>query len=220
MVFPKSSIITSTPLTPLLTSATLSSSYRKLQKGTMLKVVVFTGSARKGNYTQHVGDFVTQVLSEDPDFSVEQVNHDRYDLDFNNEGQGASPDELTKLVTEADAYVIVSPEYNHGYPGSLKYLLDLNLKEYIHKPVALVGVSSGPWGGVRVIEQLVQVVRELGMAVTFTDTQVTNVKNEIKDGKFTDPDKWRKRIERSIQELKWMAQTLKYGRENIPSEYH
>lgn len=191
-----------------------------MQKDHMLKVVVFTGSARQGSYTHHVGDFVTKILSEDPDLSVEQVNHDRYELDFNNEGTGASPKELTQLVIDADAYVIVSPEYNHGYPGSLKYLLDLNLKQYIHKPVSLVGVSSGPWGGVRVIEQLVQVVRELGMAVTFTDTQVTNVKTEIEAGKFTDPDKWQKRVQRMATELKWMAQTLKYGRENIASEYH
>jgi len=49
-------------------------------------------------------------------------------------------------VVRADGLVIVTPEYNHGYPGTLKSVLDLLLKEYIHKAVAFVGVSAGPWG--------------------------------------------------------------------------
>ena len=53
--------------------------------------------------------------------------------------------------------------------GSLKSVLDLLLKEYIHKAVAFVGVSAGPWGGTRVIESMVPMVRELGLAVTFSD---------------------------------------------------
>ena len=77
--------------------------------------------------------------------------------------------EWRDAIIRADGLVIVTPEYNHGYPGSLKSVLDLLLKEYIHKAVALVGVSSGPWGGTRVIEACVPMVRELGLAVTFSD---------------------------------------------------
>ncbi len=65
-------------------------------------------------------------------------------------------------IIRADGLVIVTPEYNHGYPGALKSVLDLLLKEYIHKAVALVGVSAGAWGGTRVIEAMVPMVRELG----------------------------------------------------------
>ena len=52
--------------------------------------------------------------------------------------------EWKDAVTRADGLVIVTPEYNHGYPGILKSVLDLLLKEYIHKAVAFVGVSAGP----------------------------------------------------------------------------
>ena len=62
--------------------------------------------------------------------------------------------EWKDAVTRADGLVIVTPEYNHGYPGILKSVLDLLLKEYIHKAVAFVGVSAGPWGGTRVIEAM------------------------------------------------------------------
>jgi len=75
--------------------------------------------------------------------------------------------------------VIVSPEYNHGYPGALKSVLDLLLKEYIHKAVAFVGVPAGPWGGTRVIEALVPTVRELGLAVTFADLDFPKVQEKF-----------------------------------------
>ena len=71
----------------------------------------------------------------------------------------------------ADGLVIVAPEYNHGYPGILKHALDTNLKEYIHKPVGLCGVSAGGFGGTRVIESLLPVMRELGMVTIFLGRQ-------------------------------------------------
>ena len=49
-------------------------------------------------------------------------------------------------IIRADGLVIVTPEYNHGYPGALKSVLDLLLKEYVHKAVAFVGVSAGRLG--------------------------------------------------------------------------
>ena len=63
----------------------------------------------------------------------------------------------------------MTPEYNHGYPGLLKHALDMNLKEYIHKAVRICGVSAGPFGGARVIENLAPVMRELGFVIIFED---------------------------------------------------
>ena len=51
-------------------------------------------------------------------------------------------------MNRSDALVIVAPEYNHGYPGMLKHVLDTNLHEYVHKAVGVVGVSAG-FGGAR-----------------------------------------------------------------------
>lgn len=67
----------------------------------------------------------------------------------------------------ADAFVLMAPEYNHGYPGLLKHVLDTNLKEYIHKAVGVCGVSAGNFGGTRVIENLLPVLRELGLVTIF-----------------------------------------------------
>jgi NAD(P)H-dependent FMN reductase len=102
----------------------------------------------------------------------------------------------------------------------LKSVLDLLLKEYIHKAVAFVGVSAGPWGGTRVIEASVPMVRELGLAVTFTDLNFPSVKSKFDEhGQLLDPA-YDKRVRGFLDELVWMAKTLRWGRENLPSKYH
>ncbi len=123
-------------------------------------------------------------------------------------------------IIKADGLVIVTPEYNHGYPGTLKAALDLLLKEYIHKAVAFVGVSAGPWGGTRVIEAMVTMVRELGLAVTFTDLNFPKVQKTFDaEGKLLDPA-FEKRAKEFLDELVWMSRVLKWGRDNLPSKHH
>jgi NAD(P)H-dependent FMN reductase len=128
--------------------------------------------------------------------------------------------EWRDAIIRADGLVIVTPEYNHGYPGPLKAVLDLLLREYIHKAVALVGVSTGPWGGTRVIEALVTMVRELGLAVTFTDLNFPKVHSVFDaEGKLLEPA-FEKRASAFLDELVWMSRVLKWGRANVPSRYH
>lgn len=179
----------------------------------MLSFLVFSGSARQGNYSKHVAKFVADQLESQKDVTAEVISPSSLELDFSNEGREALYPELNYKVKNADGFVLVAPEYNHGYSASLKYMLDLNLPEYIHKPVALVGVSSGPWGGTRVIESLLGPVREMGMVATFTDMNVTNVQSEITAGRFRKPEQWEKRAQKMIDELLWMAHALKSARD-------
>jgi NAD(P)H-dependent FMN reductase len=128
--------------------------------------------------------------------------------------------EWRDAIVRADGLVIVSPEYNHGYPGTLKAVLDLLLREYVHKSVAFVGVSSGAWGGTRVIEALVPMVRELGLAVTFTDLNFPFVEKTFdENGRLLD-SAFEQRAKDFLDELVWMSRALKWGRENLPSKYH
>jgi NAD(P)H-dependent FMN reductase len=187
---------------------------------TPLNVLIFCGTARDGNNTQHIAQFIHELADARDDMDVTIVTPRDYDLELDDEA-GADVPDLTEKVIAADAYLIVSPEYNHGYPGSLKFLLDLHLKEYIHKPVALTGVSAGPFGGTRVIEQLTGVVRELGMQVTFTDLNISAVHEELDDdGSLKDREKWEGRAEKMLDELAWMGHVLRWGRENVDSQYH
>jgi NAD(P)H-dependent FMN reductase len=128
--------------------------------------------------------------------------------------------EWRDAIIRADGLVLVTPEYNHGYPGALKSVLDLLLKEYIHKSVGLVGVSAGPWGGTRVIEAMVPMVRELGLAVTFSDLNFPSVQNKFDhEGKLLD-EAYARRASDFLDELVWMSRALKWGRENLPSKHH
>lgn len=128
--------------------------------------------------------------------------------------------EWRDAVIRADGLIVVSPEYNHGYPGALKSVLDLLLKEYIHKSVAFVGVSAGPWGGTRVIEAMVQMVRELGLSATFTDLNFPSVQDKFdQDGALLD-QAYTRRAGDFLDELVWINRVLKWGRENLPSKYH
>jgi NAD(P)H-dependent FMN reductase len=111
--------------------------------------------------------------------------------------------------------VLVVPEYNHGYPGLLKHVLDTNLKEYIHKAVGICGVSAGGFGGTRVIQNLLPVMRELGLVTIFWDGNFSNVQNIFDaDGRLLD-HAFIRRTEKFLNELIWMAKVLRYGRENV-----
>lgn len=139
--------------------------------------------------------------------------------DYGTEIKDAFP-EWRDAIIRADGLVIVSPEYNHGYPGILKSVLDLLLKEYIHKAVALVGVSGGTFGGTRVIEALLPVVRELGLAVTFADLNFPKVEEKFDQHGVLLDSAYERRVKAFLDELVWMSRALKWGRANLPSKHH
>ena len=118
-------------------------------------------------------------------------------------------------MERADAIVIVSPEYNHSFPGLLKHVLDSCLKEYIHKAAGIVGVSAGPFGGSRAIENLLPILRELGLVSIFWDVNFGNVYKAFDpSGRLLD-EAYIRRAAKFIDELIWMAKVLRYGREQV-----
>ena len=183
---------------------------------------VLLGTNRKLRRSVHVARWLHAAMSARSDIETELFDvadfalpHDDYGLDIKHQFP-----KWRDTIIRADGLVIVTPEYNHGYPGSLKSVLDLLLKEYIHKAVALVGVSAGSWGGIRVIEAMVPMVRELGLAVTFTDLQFPTVQRKFDDtGKLLD-EAYTARVQGFLDEIVWMSRTLKWGRVNLPSKHH
>ncbi len=98
----------------------------------------------------------------------------------------------------------------------MKHVLGSCLKEYIHKAVGMVGVSAGPFGGARVIENLLPVMRELGLVTIFWDVNFSSVQKVFdKDGMLLDESLIR-RMNKFLKELIWMAKTLRQRREQIP----
>lgn len=181
----------------------------------MLKLLIFVGTAREKSKTRKVVDFLMSLISEKYKFEVKVVDPREMNLSLNDEAQDSKFPELKKVVSEADAYIIVAPEYNHGYSAGIKFILDLNLKEYLHKPVSLVGVSNGPFGGARAVQQLVTVTRRLGMVPTRFDFLVSDVNSMFTEsGEVEDREKWVKRAIPMLDELDWMAKSLMKARES------
>jgi len=183
---------------------------------------ILLGTSRKGRESEDVAKWVFAKMQERGEIESPFFDVRDFDLPRNDYGPGIKDrfPEWRDAIIKADGLVIVMPEYNHGYPGALKSVLDLLLKEYIHKAVAFVGVSAGPWGGTRVIEACVPMVRELGLAVTFTDLNFPKVAGKFdENGKLLD-GAYDKRVEGFLDELVWMARTLRWGRENLASKYH
>lgn len=132
------------------------------------------GTTRKGRASEPVARFVYEEVRKREGVETKFIDIRDLKLPGDDAGEAIKEPEFAETIMQADGIVIVTPEYNRGYPGLLKYVLDTNLKEYIHKAVGICGVSAGGFGGARVIENLLPVLRELGL-VTILYIRVLNV---------------------------------------------
>jgi len=119
-----------------------------------MRIPVILGTAREGRQSEKVARF---VLGELHKAAVESELIDVRDYRIvasDNTGEIPQAKKLAEKIIPADGIIIVMPEYNHGYPGELKMMLDMLYEEYAHKPVGICGVSKGPLGGARGVQQL------------------------------------------------------------------
>ena len=183
-----------------------------------LFVPVILGTVRQGRMSLPVARLLTAELARRPGIETELIDIARLPLRVDDAGEAIKDPAFAGRMSRADALVIVSPEYNHGYSGLLKHVLDSCLSEYIHKAAGVVGVSAGPWGGTRGIQDLLPVLRELGLVTIFWDVNFSVVQTVFDEaGALRDPS-YLPRIDKFLKELVWMARTLRYGREHVALE--
>lgn len=127
-----------------------------------------------------------------------------------------SAQQLTARLNWADAYLIVTPEYNHGYPADLKALLDCSDADWAGKPVALISYG-GISGGVRAAEQLRQVLIELHAAPTRDSVAFADVGRHF-DGRSEpqSPQRYAASAQRMLATLYWWGAALKRARQQLP----
>src|SRR5271157_4099792 len=126
-----------------------------------LFIPVILGTVRKGRMSRHAAQLMLTELAKRPNVQTELIDIAEMPLPVDDAGEAIKDATFAEKMNRADALAVVSPEYNHGYAGLLKHVLDSCQKEYIHKAVGMVGVSAGIFGGVRGIENLLPVMREL-----------------------------------------------------------
>jgi NAD(P)H-dependent FMN reductase len=181
-----------------------------------LYIPVMLGTPRKGRASENVARFVFGEVSKREGVETELIDIRQLGLATDDEGESIKDAEFSAKMNRADALVLVVPEYNHGYPGLLKHALDSNLKEYIHKAVGVCGVSAGGFGGTRVIENLLPVLRELGFVTIFWDGNFSSAHKLFDESGALLDHSYLKRIDHFLGELVWMAKVLRHGRENVP----
>jgi len=186
-----------------------------------LHIPLILGTNRQGRESEKVARWLLRRMKKYDDVETTLIDARDFKLPHDDYGESIKDqfEEFRDLVLQADGFVIVSPEYNHGYPGVLKSVLDLLLKEYFHKAVGIVGVSSGVLGGARMIENLLPVIRELGLTPIFKSLTFIQAPTVFDESGNLKQNIYEKMSDDFFEELFWMARTLKWGRENIPSQF-
>lgn len=182
---------------------------------TPLNVLVILGSVRRGRMSERVATFVMGRLALVEGITAELVDLRELNLPIMEERFGMiepTPPNVAALeakMVATDAIVIVTPEYNRGYPGVLKNAIDYFFKQYRRKVVAFVTVSDGGRGGVNCWAQLVTVFVRMGAIVLPADVEVERVHESFaEDGTAIDPI-YIKRTDFMISELVWLTSRVK-----------
>jgi len=180
-----------------------------------LFIPVILGTPRQGRESEHAARFVFEQTKKRAGVDTEFIDVRMLPMKLDDAGEQMKDAKFSATIERCDGLIIVTPEYNHSFPGLLKHALDMNLKEYIHKAVGICGVSAGPFGGARVIEHLLPVMRELGLVTIFEDVNFGKIGNVFdQQGKLLDQN-FVRRVDGFLNELIWMSRVFRNGRENI-----
>lgn len=128
-------------------------------------------------------------------------------------GQAPAPlERLAEIIKSADAYVIVSAEYNHSIPPALSNLLDHFLEQYFFKPSAIVCYSPGAFGGVRAAMQLRVMLAEMGMSSIPSILPFPKVSEALDEAGVPANPRTDQAARKFLDELEWYAGALKTAR--------
>ena len=181
-----------------------------------LKIAVLVGSVRSDRQGIKAARFVERTLAArghdvtvvDP-VTLQLPLLDRMYKEF---ARGEAPEmleHLAALYRAADAFVVVSGEYNHSIPPALSNLLDYFLEEYLWRPSAIVCYSAGSFGGVRAAMQLRAMLCELGMPSISSLFPIPKIQAALDaEGRGQDPA-FDRRFQRFASELEWYAEALR-----------
>lgn len=172
-------------------------------------IPIILGTARQGRQSEKVAKFMlAEVKKAGLETEIIDVRDFRIEA-TDNTGETPQAKKLAERIDRAQGLIIVSPEYNHGYPGELKMMMDLLYREYFHKPVGFCGVSIGGFGGVRAVEQLRQVVIELRMIPIREAIYFSNVGNLFDDAGRIKDQSYSEKTKLFLDELISYAKNLK-----------
>lgn len=182
-----------------------------------MKVALIYGSTREGRFCDTVAKWAAAEVARQGLFTLDVVDPAALALPGRYEQKpSAEVLALHERLAGADAFIVVTPEYNHGYPAALKFLIDAVHTPWQARPVAFVSYG-GISGGLRAVEQLRQVFAELH-AVTIRDcVSFANAWQQFDEtGELRQPEPARKAMEQMLSRLGWWARALHDARQATP----
>jgi NAD(P)H-dependent FMN reductase len=191
-----------------------------------LRLAVITGSVREGRFGPVVTDWFLEQAAAHGRFTVRRVELADIPLTFAlppvppalepDMARPAGMEDLTRPLDEADAVVVVTPDYNRSFPASLKAAIDWHYTQWQAKPIGFVGYS-GASGGLLAIEQLRQVFNELH-AHTVRDYVSFPRYFELfgPDGKLKEPEGPAGAATVLLDQLHWWGSVLHDARRDRP----
>ena len=178
-----------------------------------LYIPLILGTGREGRYSEKAVNFVLGEIRKRPEIETELIDVRDYRLTAtDNTETSPTAKKFEEKVLKADGFIIVSPEYNHSYPGELKMMLDMLFEQYAKKPVAICGVSAGMLGGVRMVEQLRLVMIEFHMVPIHNAVYFSSVKSLFDDNGVIKDQSYGLKVQKLLDELVWYAEALKKAR--------
>lgn len=182
-----------------------------------IRIALIYGSTRENRFCDKVADWAAAQVTNRRGFLLDVIDPAALSLPYRHESEAsAEMNALGSRLDLADAFIIVTPEYNHAYPAAIKFLIDSFNVQWHAKPVAFVSYG-GISGGLRAIEQLRLVFAELH-AVTVRDTvSFANVWSQFdNDGKLLQPEAAGKAMDIMLGRLQWWATVLREARDSMP----
>lgn len=179
-----------------------------------INVALIYGSTRAGRFCDTVALWAGERIWERSGFWLDMV--DPAALESRGEDGGPDRDALQHRLDRADAFVVVTPEHNHGYPAALKSLIDAFPGSWQARPVGFVSYG-GASGGVRAVDQLRLVFAALH-AVTLGDAvSFAHCRDRFDAaGELREPDEAVRAMDRMLGQLEWWAATLRDARHVTP----
>lgn len=194
-----------------------------------MKLQVIIGSTRPGRVTERLAKWVVAEAQNLPDTTVELVDLANYQLPFldepisprynPNRQINAEAGKWVSKIAEADAYVFVTPEYNHSISGVLKNALDYLTFEMVKKPATAVG--HGTVGGARAIMHLKEILSESQAAVIPKAVAVAHASDLIDEAgnlnqeQKANPYGPQAALKGTLDELKWYSDALSVARDDV-----
>jgi NAD(P)H-dependent FMN reductase len=181
-------------------------------------IQIILSSTREGRFGETVAKWFHSVAESRQDLTTELLDLRDWSMPFFDQPMspagGNYADEAkpwAAKIAQGDGYVIVTPEYNHGYPAVLKNAMDHLYREWNNKPVAFVSYGGGA-GGARSVEQLRLVAVELQMAPIRETVVIPMARAAFNEqGEPINPA-LNERANAVLDQIKWWAEALKTAR--------